>query len=145
MKKATFTFLFFLLLACGLIIYIYAQASSTRIHTYGTVKAVGVEVFWDAECLNQVLTINWTTLEPSQVKNVTIFIKNTSNVPVNLSMSTENWQPENASAYLSLTWDSEGKNVNVNEATSTILSLYVAPNITGITSFTFDIIIAGVG
>lgn len=132
--------------AASLIVFIvFSAISSPTIHCTGTVKAVGVGVFWDANCTNTTASINWGTLEPGENKTVTLYIKNTSNVPVNVTMVTENWQPSNTSDYIFLTWDCEGKHLAVDEVTPAILTLSVSPDIHGITSFSFDIRIIGEG
>jgi len=122
------------------------QTSRTVSNT-GTVKAVGVGVYSELACINPVTSINWTTLEPGQTVNKTVYIKNTSNVPITLSMTTpySSWNPPTASNYITCTWNSEGKSLNVNQVTPAVLTLSVRNNITGITTFSFDIVIVGSG
>ncbi|MGQ9460584.1 MAG: hypothetical protein ACUVRA_05085 [Candidatus Bathyarchaeaceae archaeon] len=111
----------------------------------GTVKAIGVGVYSEYACINPVTSINWGTLEPGQTVNKTVYIKNTSNVPVTLSMITQNWNPASASNYITCTWNSEGKSLNANQVTAAVLTLSVRNNITGVTDFSFDIVIIGSG
>ncbi len=120
------------------------QTSST-VSNVGTVRSIGVGVYWDNECTDTVSSIDWGTLEPGQTVNKTVYIKNTSNVPVTLSMIKQNWNPSNASNYITCTWDSEGKSLNVNQVTPAVLTLSIRNNITGITDFSFDIVIVGSG
>jgi hypothetical protein len=122
-----------------------AVQTSKTVSNAGTIKAIGVGVYWDFACTNSITSINWGTLEPGQIENQTVYIKNTSNVPVNLTMTKQNWSPLTASNYITCTWNSEGKSLNVNEVTSSILTLTVRNNITGITNFSFDITIIGSG
>ena len=128
----------------GLSVLALGQTSRTVQNT-GTVKTVGVGVYWDSGCTSQVSSINWTVLEPGQRKNQTVYVKNTSNVPVTLSMITQNWNPTNASSYIACTWDSEGKSLSVNQVTPAVLTLSVNNTIAGITNFSFDIVIIGTG
>ncbi len=111
----------------------------------GTVKAIGVGVYWDNDCTSQVSSINFGMVEPDSVNNVTVYIKNESNAPVTLSLQTENWNPTNASNYMTLSWDYGGQEIGVNEVVQVMLSLSVSSSIEGITGFTFDIIIVGTG
>jgi hypothetical protein len=111
----------------------------------GTVKAIGVGVYSEYACINPVTSINWGTLEPGQTVNKTVYIKNTSNVPVTLSMITQNWNPSGASNYITCTWNSEGNPLNVNQVISAVLTLSVRSNITGVTDFSFNIVIIGSG
>jgi hypothetical protein len=120
------------------------QTSRTVSNT-GTVKAIGVGVYSEYACINPITSINWGTLEPGQAVNRTIYIKNTSNVPVTLSMTTQNWNPSSASNYITCTWDSEGKSLNASQVSPAVLTLSVRSNITGVTDFSFDIVIIGSG
>lgn len=111
----------------------------------GTIKGIGVGVYWDSGCSNQVTSVDWGTVEPGSTKNVTVFIRNEGNVPETLSLETENWNPQNASSYMSLTWDYGGQAINVDEVVQVTLSLSISDTIEGITNFSFDIVIIGTG
>jgi hypothetical protein len=60
-----------------------------------------------------------------------------------LNMTYSGWNPVEAGTYLSLTWDREGVIVAVDEVVSAVLTLHVSDIIAGITSYSFDITIAG--
>ena len=133
-------------LALSLVGQVLSALQTTRtVSNTGTVKAIGVGVYWESGCINKVTSINWTTLEPGQKRNQTVYIKNTSNVPVTLSMSTQKWNPSNASKYITCTWNSEGKYLNANQVTPAVFTLSVNATISGITNFSFDIVIVGSG
>jgi len=109
----------------------------------GTVKAMGVGVYWDSGCSNTVTSVNWGTVEPGSTNDVTVYIKNEGNAAETLSSTAENWNPSIASTYISLTWDYAGQVIDVGEVVQVTLSLSVSDTIEGITSFSFDIIIIG--
>jgi hypothetical protein len=109
----------------------------------GSVKGVGVGVYWDADCTDSVSSIDWGFLEPGETTNVTIYIKNEGNIPVVLNMTTENWVPASASDYITLTWYREGYLLDSDSVVQSVLTLSVDPNISEVTSFSFDIVIAG--
>ncbi len=111
----------------------------------GTVKAIGVGVYWDSGCTSQVTSIDWGTVEPGATKSVIVFIKNEGSAPATLSLETENWNPSTASSYISLSWDYAGTVVDVDDVVQVLLSLSVSDTIVGITSFSFDIVIIGSG
>lgn len=117
---------------------------STTIGSSGTVKAVGVGVYWDGDCTDQVPSINWGMVEPDSVNNVTVYIRNESNAPVTLSLQAENWSPTNASDYMTLSWDYGGQEVGVDGVVQVMLSLTVLDSVTGVTNFSFDIVITGI-
>jgi len=120
-------------------------ASVRRIPSVGTVKTIGVGAYWDITCTNKVTEIDWGLLEPGETANVTIYLKNEGNAPIALSMSTENWNPSNASKYIALQWSYRGETVNPGKAIEVALVLSVNSTITGVTDFRFDIIIIGTG
>jgi hypothetical protein len=119
-----------------------AIQANTKISNQGTLKTVGVGVYWDSALTNKVSSIDWGILEPSSNVNKTVYIRNEGNAAATLSMTTSNWSPANASTYLTLTWNYGGQTLNVNEAIQVKLSLAVSSSIAGITNFSFDITIA---
>lgn len=116
---------------------------SRTIDNQGNVSSLGVGVYWENACINEILTIDWGYMEPGGSLNVTIYIQNEGTVPMTLNMTTDNWDPSSASTYITLSWDSEGSQVNANSVLETVLTLSVASNISEIDSFSFDITITG--
>jgi hypothetical protein len=108
------------------------------------VKSVGVGVFWDNSCTSNVTFIDWGLLEPGATVNVTVYIQNKGNVPVVLNMITDNWDPDSASDYITLTWNREGYILNTKTpVVEAVLTLSILSNVSEVTSFSFDIIITG--
>jgi hypothetical protein len=116
--------------------------SSVRIRGSGTVKAVGVGVFWDSNCTNPVSFIDWGMVEPGSMNNVTVYVRNEGNVAANISLATENWNPSSASDYLALSWNYDGRQLNLQEVVPITLNLTVSSSVHGIESFSFDIVIS---
>jgi hypothetical protein len=116
--------------------------SSVRIVGRGTVKTVGVGVFWDSNCTNPVSYIDWGMVEPGSLNNVTVYVRNQGNVVASISLATENWNPSTASNYLALTWNYKGQQLNPLEVVQVTLTLTVSSSVQGIESFSFDIIIS---
>ena len=109
----------------------------------GTVNTVNVEVFWDVDCTQIITDIDWGVLDPGENTSKTIYVKNTGSTAMMLNMTYSGWNPVEAGTYLSLTWDREGAIVAVDEVVSAMLTLHVSDTIAGITSYSFDITIAG--
>lgn len=118
---------------------------SVTVGSSGTIKAVGVGVYWDSSCTNRVTSISWGTAEPGTSLNSTVYIRNQGNSPATLSMNTENWNPTNASGYLTLSWNYGGQTLAVDEVVPVTFTLVVSSGVQGITSFAFDIVIVGSG
>ena len=84
--------------------------------------------YWDENCTSKVMEINWDFIEPGGLINVTIFLRS-----------------KEASEYITLSWDYTGQTINPGAVLKASLTLAVTSNITGMRSFSFDIIIIGTG
>ena len=115
----------------------------TSFSSMGTVKAVGVGVYWDSACSGRVSVLDWGLVEPGSVENVTVFIRNEGNAVVSLSLNTTNWNPSNASDFIALGWDYGRQAVDPNEVVQVALFLSVSSRVEGITTFSFDVLIVG--
>jgi len=119
--------------------------SSRRISNEAAIKAVNVGVYEDPALTVPLTKIVWGVLEPGEQKNYTAYIKNESNVPLTLALTTENWSPLNASSFVALTWNHNGQLLEVDEFVEVTFTLAVDPAISGIKTFNFDIVIVGSG
>jgi len=128
----------------GTVATVFGAFVATRtISNVGSMKAIGVGVYWDSGCTNAVSSIDWGSLEPGVTKNFTIYVRNEGNVQLKLSMTTSNWNPASASSYMTLSWNRENYVLAAGSVVSAVLTLSVSSSISEITSFSFDIIIAG--
>jgi hypothetical protein len=62
-----------------------------------------------------------------------------------LSKVAQNWNPSSASSYMTLNWNYAGQTLSVNQALQVRLTLVVSSTVSGITNFSFDIIITATG
>lgn len=113
----------------------------TTISNVSAVEAAGVGVYWDSDCSDPVSSIDWGTLAPGSTKDITVYIRNEEAENVALSMETENWSPSNASIYMTLSWNYIGQLIKPGEVIPVKLTLSISIKISGITNFSFDIII----
>jgi hypothetical protein len=119
------------------------QTSST-ISSVGTLKAIGIEVYWDEDLTDKVTTIKWGVLAPGARKAYTIYVSNEGNFPLSLRLSASNWNPPAASNYLTLTWNYlNGQTLKAGEVVGVTLTLAVSESITGIYNFNFEITAEG--
>jgi hypothetical protein len=133
-------------LVCAASVFIvYAMTSNIVLRNIGSVKTVGVGVYWDMACSQVVSVIDWGIMEPSAVKNVTVYVRNEGNSPTTLSLQKDNWNPANASSYISLSWNYLGQAIATNSVIPVTLTLSISSDIQGINSFSFDIIISATG
>jgi hypothetical protein len=115
------------------------------ISNIGSIKGVGVGVYWNRACTNRTSSANWGVIDPGTSKTLTVYVKNEGNAATTLSMATQNWNPSTASSYLTLSWNYTGQTLSVNQVLQIRLTLTVSSTISGITSFSFDIIITATG
>jgi uncharacterized repeat protein (TIGR01451 family) len=120
-----------------------ALVATRTISNSGSVTAVGVGVYSDSACKTALTAISWGTVNPGDVKNYTVYVKNEGTVSVTLSMTVSNWNPSSASSYITLTWNKEKSVLTAGQVVSAVLTLSVSSSVSGVTSFSFDIAIAG--
>jgi len=117
--------------------------TNRAITTFGSVKAVGIGVYWDLALLNSVSTINWGAIEPGSINSVNVCIKNEGNSAIILTQNTTNWNPPEAADYMTLSWNYDGQSLGVSGAIQVTLTLTISASIANITTFSFDIMIKG--
>lgn len=119
--------------------------NSRTVSSAGSVKGIGVGIYWDSSCNNRVSSITWGVLEPGSNKTVTVYVRNEGNAVTTLSKSVQNWSPSTASSYMTLNWNYAGQTLSVNQVLQVKLTLVVSSTISGITSFGFDITVTATG
>jgi hypothetical protein len=118
---------------------------SKTLNSTGSVKAINVEVYWDFDCTQIVNSIDWGVPGPGDIVNYDIYVKNTGNAPMNLSLTTASWTPAETESYLFPSWNGEGATIASGEVMAATLTLAVSEDVTGITDFSFTVIIMGSG
>jgi hypothetical protein len=117
--------------------------TSQTLSNTGNIKAAGIQVYADAQCTTPLSSINWDVIEAGKAKNYTIYLRNNGTVPVQLSMTTRNWNPTNAASYLRLTWNCSAYVVPQSAKVTARLTLSTFSNATAIQSFAFEILLTG--
>jgi len=138
------------LVLCALATGIFGTALSLlqtnrTIPNAGSVKGIGVGIYWDSACTNRTSSINWGLLDPGSNKTVTVYIRNEGNAVATLSKAAQNWNPSTASSYMTLNWNYAGQTLSVNQVLQVKLTLVVSATVSGITNFSFDILITATG
>jgi len=134
-----------LILICassGLVMIIAgSQLAPAIIGSRGDLMVYGVGVYKDANCSINVTSLNWGTVEPSSLENITLYIRNEGNHAATLFLETNNWSPINATNYMALSWNYSGKMLNPMESVGVTLTLSVSSAANNITDFSFNVII----
>jgi len=125
------------------------RIANIQVPSLGTVKALGVEAYWDRNLENKIETIDWGTIQPGSSKNVTLYLQSISNIKTTLYLDTTNWNPQNISDYMNLSWNYDGAPINPGEVTQVTLTLSASSShsfvryliINDVEDFSFDITI----
>ncbi len=112
--------------------------------TSGLVLGVGIGVYSDSACTQNLTSINWGSIWPGNSSTRTCYVKNTGNTQITLTVTTENWNPSSVQSIISLTCDREGAIIGAGQVVQTTLTLYVLPNSPS-TYFNFNIRLTGSG
>ncbi len=104
---------------------------------------LNVGVYIDNACTTNCTRIDWGELAPNNSTTVTVWIRNSGTVPTTLSMTTDSWDPPDANAYLSLSWNREGYSLPVGSSASADFTLVVSENPGDLRTFSFNIVVTG--
>jgi hypothetical protein len=108
------------------------------------VYSINVEIYSDHACTQRLTSIDWGEISPGGTSTQTFYIKNTGDISLVLQGSTDNWNPSEANGPITLTWNRENDNIAGGQTLQAVSTLSVSSTISGITDFSFDIIITGV-
>lgn len=137
-----------------------SKVTNLSVPSLGTIKALGVEAFWDPNLENKTEAIDWGTIWLGTSKNVTLYIRSLSNVETTFKLRTANWTfrdstggivagPSNSSPFMNLTWNYNETIVRPGETVKVTLTLSIdsSPEIVeflivnDVKEFSFDILI----
>lgn len=117
--------------------------TSQTVPNTGTVSAINVGVYTDAACTINCTSISWGTLSPGTTATRTVYVKNTGNIPVRLSMTNSSWVPSNANTYLTLTWNLANYPLAAGASVPATFTLTASAFAGNITTFSFNIVVTG--
>jgi hypothetical protein len=102
-----------------------------------------LKVYSDSACTTAMTAVNWGYLSPGDTTTKVVYLKNTGNTPLTLSLTTANWSPTAAASSLVISWDKQATVLAAGQSIKATMTLSVAPSTSGITSFSTQIIISG--
>jgi len=104
---------------------------------------IDIDVYCDIDCTEVATNVEWGPIEAGDSVSSVIYIKNSGDSGVILSLDTQNWNPSNAADYIQLNWDYDESTLNPGTVLEVTLTLSVSSDITGIENFNFDIVLIG--
>jgi archaellum component FlaG (FlaF/FlaG flagellin family) len=111
----------------------------------GVVASANIGVYSDQACTQSLTSISWGTCYPSSNATAVIYVKNLGTVNEALTVQAANWSPSTASTYLTLTSDYSGQSLTPGQVLKVTFTLRVSSGITGITSFSFNVVLTSQG
>jgi hypothetical protein len=123
-----------------------AQLTSQQgVASSGTIKVIGVSLFWDKACTNKVTSITWGLITPGTTTNKYVYVRNDGTATGTLSMSYGNWTPTTATSCFTLTWNCSNYALSRTAVVCAKLTLATQLNIVGVTDFNFIILVQTAG
>lgn len=108
-----------------------------------TVSAINVSVYSDPKCKVNCSGIDWGNISPGEVITKTVYVKNTGDSRVSLSMTASSWTPIEAESLFKLSWNLGKRSLGAGKAVPATLTLSAAQNLGSLSTFKFTIIIVG--
>lgn len=78
---------------------------------------------------------------PGDSKTILAYVRNTGSSSFTMDLSTAQWSSAEAEQYLALAWNYDGETVEPGQVVPVKLTLQVSPSTTGVTDFSFDIVV----
>ena len=142
MHNRSFLFLVLaLIVAINIVAFFHSREFVRDVSALETEGNIGV--YWDKGCIRRVSTIDWGVLSPGQTKNVIVYVRNEGNETILLVETLTNWNPANASQYLSFSWHCQDEKLEAGKTAEVTQTLLVSPSTQGISTFSFDINLEG--
>jgi hypothetical protein len=117
---------------------------SQNVASAGVVKtSPNIGVYSDSACTISMTSINWGTIAAGGSAKVTAYVKNTGTGTMTLALAASSWSPPAASSYVTVSWNQQGTKLAYHQSAAATITITVAPNITGVNSFSNTIVISG--
>ena len=132
----------------GLLVTFVASAAliaSRTVHTSAILTTANLGVYSDITCTQSLSSVDWGTLSPGASAIRTVYVKNTGNAQVTLSLWATNWNPAMANGPVAVSWNRQGVKLAAGQVLAATLMLSVSPGAGGFTSFSLDAVIVGTG
>jgi hypothetical protein len=121
------------------------QTFQEEVASSGTIRTIGVTLFWENACTNQVTSVSWGTITPGVLVDKYVYVRNDGTTTAMLSMSCNNWVPATAASYMVFSWNCSNYALLRSAITCAKLTLTVQPDIIGVADFSFMILVQAAG
>ncbi len=134
------------MIAIALSVTTYAAITvNTDVTTAGTIStSPNVAAFSDSACTQSLTSLTWGTIAPGNSVQRTIYVKNTgAGASIDLSMTTLNLSPAQASGQITVTWDQGGTTLAPGQSVTAVITLTASSGIVDVTDFSVTVRITG--
>jgi hypothetical protein len=108
-------------------------------------QSLTIKVYSDAACTIETTSLTWGSIQPGGSATQTVYVKNLGNIAATLSSTFTAWTPSGTATYIHPSWNREGALISAGSVLSAVITLNVDSGITGITTFSFKIVVTGIG
>lgn len=122
-----------------------ALVSTKTISSTGVVTSANLGVYSDSACTQTLASVDWGTISPGGSAAKTVYVKNVGTTQLTLTMSNTNWNPSAANGPVAIAWNLEGAVLAVNQVSAATLTLSVSSTVSGVSTFSVDVVISGTG
>ena len=122
-----------------------ALVSTKTITSTGVLATTNLGLYSDSACTQSLASIDWGTISLGGSVSRTVYVKNLGNTQVTLSMAKTNWNPATANGPITLTWNRESTVLAASQVLTATLTLTVSSTASGITTFSVDVVVSGIG
>ncbi len=119
------------------------MTANRTLPTSGTITTIGLEAYTTRACTTRMTSVDWGALAPGGSVTRTVYLKNNGTTSENLSCTYDGWTPASASNYITVTWNCSGYSLASGGVTGATFILTVSSSITGISSYSLNLRIAG--
>jgi hypothetical protein len=92
-----------------LIAVLLRRSLGVTVPSVGTIHLTGVEVYGgDIRLVDGVASIDWGTVQFGDSRNVSFYLRSTSNEQTRLAFNVTDWSPEEIKNYVKLSWNYSG-------------------------------------
>jgi hypothetical protein len=117
---------------------------SVNIAASGVFTSVNIGVYTTQQCTANLTSIDWGTVSPGSSYTRTGYVRNNGSVGMTLSMTTTGWNPAGASA-IGVSWNYDGRTLSPGQVLAVTWTLIIPSTISGVQSFSFNIVVTGSG
>lgn len=107
----------------------------------GSVKTIGCKVYEDRALTTLATSMDWGIIEPGDVETKVVYVKLDGNTPTKLLLYTDNFNPPEAQAYISVTWNVTGAYHPAGSVVPAEITLDLSSSVTEIIDFSFRTVI----